>query len=310
MDKNSVDWHGVMPAIITPFDAQGNIDEAAFRRHIELNIGYGVTGVVVTGCSGEPWSQTLDERKRLFKLAVETAKGRIKVIAGTGAVNTREVIDMGLYATEAGCDGTMIVAPYFPKLHSPDDLIVHYRMISDAVDLPIMLYNVPGYNVNVLSPELISRLADIENVVAIKESTPDYNTYYKTLSLAADRILVFTGQLSMYGLAAIETGAVGAVTGATNIWGAESVEFYDACKNRDIDRALVLQKKAVELWDVAMANGRNLYPAIKAGMNLQGLPGGYPRMPLRPLGEKDIDELRRGMERLGFDVRHTAAAAE
>ena len=307
MEKTSVDWHGVMPAIVTPFDSRGALNEAAFCHHIELNIDYGVTGVVVTGCSGEPWAQTIDERKHLFKLAVDTAKGRIKVIAGTGAVRAEEVIDMNRYAAQIGCDGAMVLAPFFPRLHAPEDLIAHYQMVSDAVPLPIMLYNVPGYNVNEMTAEIVDRLADIENVVAIKESTTDFGKFYKMLQLAGDRILVFTGQLSLFGMAAIEQGAVGAVTGATNIWGAESVEFYNSCVNGEKEKALRLQKKAVDLWDLAMANHRNLYPAIKAGMNLQGLPGGYPRMPLRPLGEPDLTQLRVGMEHLGFQMR---AAAE
>ena len=307
MDKSSVDWHGVMPAIVTPFDRDGKIDEEAFCRHIEINIGYGVTGVVVTGCSGEPWAQTLEERKRLFKLAVETAKGRIKVLAGTGDIRSVDVIEMSRYAKQVGCDGAMIVAPYFPRLHAPEDIIDHYQAVSDAVDLPIMLYNVPGYNVNEMDPELISRLADIEHVVAIKESTTDWAKFYKGLQLAGDRIRYFTGQLSLYGLSAVEHGVVGTVTGATNIWGGESVEFYNACVAGDKATALRLQKKAVDLWDLAMANHRNLYPAIKAGMNLQGLPGGYPRPPLRPLGEPDLSELRDGMVELGFEMLPLAA---
>ncbi|MGE4562695.1 MAG: dihydrodipicolinate synthase family protein, partial [Rhodospirillales bacterium] len=127
------------------------------------------------------------------------------------------------------------------------------------------------------------------------------------LQLAGDRILYFTGQLSLYGFAAVEHGVVGTVTGATNIWGGESVEFYNACVDGDKEKALRLQKKAVDLWDLAMANHRNLYPAIKAGMNLQGLPGGYPRPPLRPLDEPDITELRDGMNILGFELLPLAA---
>ena len=307
MDRSSVDWHGVMPAIVTPFDRDGKFNEEAYCRLIELNIGWGVTGIVVTGCSGEPWAQTFDERKHLFKLAVDTAKGRIKVLAGTGDIRPSDVIDMSRYAQDVGCDGSMIVAPYFPRLHSADDLVCHYQAISDAVDLPIMAYNVPAYNKNVMTPEIIDRLADIEHVVAIKDSATDWGDFYRAFELTKDRILYFTGQLSLYGLAAIEHGVVGAVSGAPNIWGPESVEFFNACKKGDKARALRLQKKGVDLWDIALANHRNLYPAIKAGMNLQGLPGGCPRPPLRPLGEPDISELRDGMARLGFDVLQLAA---
>ncbi len=307
MDKSTVDWHGVMSAIVTPFDRQGNIDEAAFRRHIDINVDYGVTGVVVTGCAGEAWALSIDERKRLFTLAMDAAQGRIKVIAATGAIRAQDVIEMNRHAKDAGCDGAMVLAPFFPKLHSPDDLVAHFQMISDAVELPIMLYNVPGYNVNEMTPEIISRLADIDAVVAIKESSSNWEKFFRGYHLVSDRIHYLTGQLSLYGLAAVEHGVRGAVTGATNCWGAESVEFFNACLDGDKEKALRLQKKAVDLWDLAMANHRNLYPAIKAMMNLQGLPGGHVRPPLRSLGEPDLTELRDGMIGIGFTLAAQAA---
>lgn len=308
MGKPAVDWDGVMPAIITPFDQQGRIDEDAFCRFVDINVDWGITGIVVTGCSGESWAMTNDERKRVYKLAVDAARGRIRVLASTSAVRVEDVIELSAYAGDIGCEGTMIMPPFFPRLHSPEDIVFHFRKISDAVDLPIMLYNVPGYNVNEMLPETINRIADIKNVVAIKESTTDWGKFYRGLQLAGDRVLYFTGQLSLFGYAAIEHGATGAVTGATNVWGAESVEFLNACVARDRDRAIPLQKKAVDLWELYLSNHRNLYPAIKAGMNMLGLPGGYPRPPLRPLGEPDLSELREGMIRLGFNV--LAAAAE
>ena len=307
MGKPFVDWHGVMPAIITPFDRKGRIEEDAFRRHIDINIGYGVTGVVVTGCSGESWAMTNEERKRLFKIAVEHAKGRIKVIASPSAVRVEDVIDMSRYAKEVGCDGTMIMPPFFPRLHSAEDIVWHFQSISDAVDFPIMLYNVPGYNVNEMTPDILDRVADIKNVVAIKESTTDWAKFYNGFQRTRDRILYFTGQLSLYGFAAIELGVVGTVTGSTNCWGAESVEFFNAAAKGEQEKALRLQKKGVDLWALAMNNHRNLYPAIKTCMNLQGLPGGYPRPPLRPLGEPDVSELREGLKRLGFKVIAQAA---
>ena len=308
MDRNDIDWTGVMPAIVTPFDAQGRLDEAGFCRGVELCIDYGCTGVVTPGCAGESWALSRDERKRLFELAVDTASGRIKVLAGTSAITQGEVIDYATYAKEIGCDGQMVISPFFPRLHSHEDFLSHYRAISDAVKLPIMMYNVPAYNLNELTPELTAKLADVDMVVAIKESTPDWGKFHKTLTMAGDRIKVFTGQLSLFGIGAIMHGSDGVVTGATSIWGAESVEFYNTCVAGDGEKAVRLQNKAIELWDLCLANNRNLYPAIKAGMNLQGLPGGYPRPPLRPLNGDEIEELRVGMQRLGFDVSAAAAA--
>ena len=305
--KRKVDWHGVMTAVVTPFDAKGRIDEAAYKRNVDLCIGYGCTGIVPSGCGGESWALTTDEKKRVFKLSMDAAKGRVPVIAGTGGTSTAESIELGEYAKSIGCDGAMILAPYFPKL-ADDDLYGHYKMISDAVDMPIMVYNVPGYNPNELKPELISRLADLENVVAIKEATTEFAKFHWTLRLAGDRIKVMTGQLSVYGVAAVSHGAVGAVTTVPQVWGAESIEYYNLCVKGDTERAIQLERKAVDLWHLYHDKGRTLYCSIKAGMNLQGLPGGYPRPPLRPILEPDLTEIRIGMEQMGFKIVSRAAA--
>ena len=187
MDKNSVDWRGHWVALVTPFDAAGNVDEAAFRLNVEQCIStVGVAGLVPCGCTGEFWAQTNEERKRVIKACVETAAGRVPVVAGTGAIRTADVIELSDSARQAGCDGVMIVAPFFVK-PSADDIVAHYQAVSDAVDVPIMLYNIPSAAVNALTPALVDRLADIDNVVAIKESSFDFNNFYGTIVVAGDR---------------------------------------------------------------------------------------------------------------------------
>ncbi|MDP7666537.1 MAG: dihydrodipicolinate synthase family protein, partial [Rhodospirillales bacterium] len=161
MDKNSIDWIGPIPALITPFDADGNIDEAAFRRNVELCIGYGVTALLANGCTGEFWAQTNEERKRVVEICVDAAGGRLPVVAGTGAIRTPEVIELSEHAKGAGCAGVMILPPFFVK-PSTSDIVAHYQAVSDAVDIPIMLYNIPANAVNALVPELVDQLADID----------------------------------------------------------------------------------------------------------------------------------------------------
>lgn len=299
MDKRSVDWHGCMSAIVTPFDAEGRIDEAGFRANVELCIGYGATGLVVNGCTGEFWAQTLEERKRSAKLCVETARGRVPVIAGTGAITTQEVIELTEHAKRVGCDGAMILPPFFVKPNALD-MIAHYQAVSDAVKLPIMLYNIPSCAVNDLTPELVDRLADIENVVAIKESSGNFTSFQKTLSLAGDRIHVFAGMAPFLGMAALYLGSPGYVDTQMNYWGEEAAEFYYAGAKGDIATGRRLQKKSRALHEQMLANGRNLYVSIKAAMNLFGRPGGYPRLPLRPLGEVELNQLRGALEKLGI----------
>ena len=308
MDRNSVDWRGSMPAIVTPFDAKGNIDEAKFRAHIESQIGFGATGVVVSGCTGEFWALSLDERKRLFKIAVDVSRSRIQVIAGTGTIRTQDVIELTTAAKDAGCAGAMIMPPYFVK-PSTADVIAHYETISDAVKFPIMLYNIPSYNQTPLMPELVSRLADIDCVVAIKESSMDFNIFYKTILVAGDRLRVFCGPAGLFGMAAIEAGSPGYVEAFPNFWPEpEAHQFCEIVKSGDQERVRRVQKRALQLSELMSTNGRNYYTSVKTAMNVLGLPGGLPRLPLRLLGEPHISEIKRGLAELG--LRKIAAAAE
>ncbi len=306
MDKTSVDWHGPMPAVVTPFDAEGKIDEAAFRANLELCIDAGMTGLVVGGCTGEFWAMTADERKRIMEIGVETARDRVPVIGGTTAVTTSEAVQLTRMAKNAGCVGAMLLPPYFVR-PSKDDIVAHFQAVSEAVEIPILLYNLPTGAVD-LTADLVDRLADIDTVVAIKDSTLDFNSFYKTLTVAGDRLRVFMGRINHFGYAAVELGVVGFISSSPNYWGREYVDFYQACVVRDQDRARALQEKARALDDLMGAGGRNPYAAVKAAMNILGLPGGCPRLPLRPLGEPHLTELRKGIESLGFAKPEAAAA--
>ena len=301
MDKNSVDWHGPWNALVTPFDSNQAIDEAAYRLNVELCVGYGLTGLVANGCTGEFWAQTIEERKRVYKIAVDAAQGRVTVLGGVAANHAGEAAELAEAAKDAGCDGIMVLPPFFVK-PTDDDIIAHFERVSDAVDIPIMAYNIPSATVNFLTPELVSRIADVENVVALKESSQDFVNWYKTLELAGDRIRVFIGPASKYGLAAVRMGAPGYVEANANYWGAEAAELYFATVNGDDARALALQAKARIMRDLVDVPGQNIYASFKAAMNLRGLPGGYPRLPLRPLPEPHLGRLRDGFAALGVSL--------
>jgi dihydrodipicolinate synthase/N-acetylneuraminate lyase len=306
MDKNTVDWHGPWVALVTPFDAEGRIDEAAYRRNVELCIGYGCTGLLANGCTGEFWAQSMDERKAVMRLCADAAGGRATVIGGAGAITPSEVIELVDAAKDAGCDGAMVLPSYF--VHpSPDDIITFYETVSDATDLPLLLYNIPSA-ANRLTPGMVDRLADVKNVVAIKESSRDFNNFYETLALAGDRIRVLIGPGGLFGVAALTVGAVGYVEGIQNYWGKDGNDIYYATMDGDMERALKLQKQGLLLRQLIDGGGRNIYAAFKAAMNVRGLPGGYPRPPLQPLGEPHLSELRQGFREFGLSVAERAAA--
>ena len=306
MDKTSVDWHGPFTALITPFDSQGRIDEAGYRRHVDYVLSQGVMGVVANGCTGEFWAQSLSERKRVVEIAVDAVRGRVPVIAGTGGPHTPDVVKLTKHAKTAGCDGAMVIAPFMVRPNRAD-LIAHFKEISDSVDLPIMLYNIPRDTVNNLTPDIVDELADLEHVVAIKDSAFDFNVFYETYLAAGDRISIFVGPSTMYGVAALQMGAVGWVDTYSNVWGAGLVALYNAARAGDMDTARDLQKKGLEIRRLLSPEDQNMYCTVKAALNMMGLPGGFPRPPLRPLRESHLKKLREGMRNLGFTLVEAAA---
>ena len=309
MDRSSIDLGGVIPALVTPFDAEGRIDEGAFRRNIDLQIRNGVDGVLVGGCTAEFWAMSPDERTRLVKAAVDEARGRIRIIAGTGCITPGDTIALTRAAEAAKADAALVLPPYFVK-PSEDDIVAYFRSVSDAVGIPIVLYNIPANSVNALTPALADRLADIDRVVAIKESAGDWMNFHRTLLAVRDRLLVFCGPSSIYGVAGVTAGCDGHIDCFPNIWGPPMVEMWRAARAGEMKRAAALQETAIALTELCTSWGMNLYVSTKAAMNILGLPGGYPRLPLRPLEPALREKLRAGLEELGLTPSTAARAAE
>ena len=299
MNRDSIDWHGPMPALITPFKDNGAVDDVQLRRNIELQLEHGATGFLIGGCTGEFWAMELPERAALFGAAVKAVAGRATVLAGTGAVRVAEAIDLTRAAMDAGCDGAVILPPYFVKL-TDDEIFAHYETISHTVEFPICLYNIPGNAVNGLSPELARLLAELDCVVAIKESSGDWNNYYATAVAVADRLRVFCGPSSVFGVAAVLLGADGVIDCFPNMWLPGGLDLYYAARDGRLDDARRLQATGVALTKLLTSEGRTLYPATKAAMNMLGLPGGVPRPPLRQLAAPQLVGLRRGLIEFGL----------
>lgn len=310
MDRSTVDWHGQGTAIITPFHIDGSIDEAGLRQHVNFLIEQGVHFIVANGCTGEFWAQSIEERKRVVRIVVEAANERVPVIGGSSANYTPDVIELSRYYLEIGCSGVMIMPPFLVRPNA-DDIFHHYKAVSDAVPIPILLYNIPRDTVNDLTPELVDRLADLPTVVGIKDSTFDYMIFYRLEMLVGDRIRVLIGPSTMFGHAALELGADGWVDTYSNLWPALTVELYHASINGNSARAKELQAVAAQFRHWLSGKDRNMYSAVKAAMNMMGMPGGYPRLPLRPLEEPHISEIREGLQRFGITApRPNVNAAE
>lgn len=299
MNRDSVDWGGPMTAVITPFDAGGGIDGKAMRENADRLFDAGGSGLLVGGCTGEFWSLSVAERCELFELGALLGKDRGTILAGTGAVTVSETVRLTEAAQDAGCDGALILPPYFIHL-SDDEIFEHFREIDAAVSFPIVLYNIPGNAINAITPELASRLADLDNVVAIKESSGDWNNFYATLIAVKDRIRVFCGPSSIFGVPAVAAGADGFIDCFPNVWLPGALDLYHAAKAGRLEEANKLQQMGRRLTELFTSGGRSLYPATKSAMSHMGYAAGDPRPPLRPLKGDALQELHAGLAALNM----------
>jgi 4-hydroxy-tetrahydrodipicolinate synthase len=291
MNNGKIDWQGSFVAVVTPFDETGALDAAAFRQNIEFLLGGGADGIVVSGCTGESWALSADERLRLFRLAVETVGDRGPVIAGTGSVSTQGVIELSLAAKGAGVAGVMVLPPYY-CMAGPREVTEHYRAISNEVQHPILLYNIPrrtGFN---MTPEFLDELVNIEWIAAIKESSNDFIQTEATIGTVGDRITVFTGHSAERAVPALLMGAKGFVSSMeSQIMGAEAISMFDLVRAGRLDEARTVQHRTLTL-DIQMRRCGTFPANLKAAMTLLGREAGVPRRPLLPLTTGEIEQVR------------------
>src|SRR5665647_3520673 len=183
---------GSLVAIVTPMHEDGRLDLARFRALIDFHVAEGTDGIVVVGTTGESPTVDFDEHRLLISAAVERAAGRVPIIAGTGANSTREAIDLSVYAKDAGADASLSVVPYYNK-PTQEGLYQHFRAIAEAVDIPQILYNVPGRTVADITNDTVLRLAQIPNIVGIKDATANLERGADLLRRKPGEFLVFSG---------------------------------------------------------------------------------------------------------------------
>lgn len=294
MNRDSVDWQGPMPAITTAFRSDFSLDEEAFVGNIERLYAAGATGMVAVGCTGEFWALTLEERAQLAKWVAGASAGRGTAIMGTGAIRAEEVVEQIHAAKAAGCDAVLVLPPFFAQL-TDAEIIAHYETINAASVLPIILYNIPGNAGNALTPAIVDRLADLDQVVAIKESSGNWTNFHDTLLRVHSRIRVFCGPSSVFGVAAVLAGADGLIDCFPNVWAPGCLDLWYATREGRMQEAWALQRTGMELTALFTAEGRTLYPSTKAVMDMLGVPGGgVPRPPLKALEGAQLSSLQEG----------------
>lgn len=301
------DWTGVFVVSVTPFDAEGRIDEPQFRRLMDRFVADGVQGVIVAGSTGEWYTLSNDERVRLFDIARDQLKGRAKLVAGTAAIATRDAVYLTREAQRLGCDGAMVLAPPY-ALPNERELLGHFQAIAD-VGLPIMAYNNPGRTQVTMTAPLVEKLAAMPSVVALKDSSKDLYELARTIRVVGDRLAVFCG-LEPYALAMIGRGAVGTVSMATNILGRPAVRFFEDAAAGRMAEARRMELVMDRLYEAFYIGGYGAYVVIKACMNLVGRPGGLPRLPHLPVDEPGLARLRQILQEIGALDQGRARAAE
>jgi 4-hydroxy-tetrahydrodipicolinate synthase len=307
MDRTSVDWEGYFLAMITPFTADGALDEQGFRDVIDIAIDNEVDGIVPVGCTGEWWALTDAERVRLYEITAQHTAGRVPTIVGTAAFSTRKAIEMTQAAKDAGCDAAMLTAPPY-ALPLEREIVTFFQRISDAVDFPIVLYNNPNRVRRALTPEIVDKLADIENVVAIKDSSGDIDMQLKTLEVCKDRIRYFQGG-TKNAHRLVPAGSLGFVDSAiAHVSGNQGSRFYRELRDGNIDAALELvpSEWAVELHDLFWGEAGMFPASLKEAMVLVGRPGGPPRDPLLPITDEEREVLKKRLAELGIAVTAVA----
>jgi len=271
-------FRGSYTVMVTPFDAQGALDEDGLRGFVEWQIREGSHGLIPLGSTGEFLSMTRDERARTASAVISQAAGRVPVLVGTAAEWTDEAVDLSREAEQLGADGVMVVPPYYSS-PTDDEIFLHYRRIAEAISIPVMVYNNPNTSNVDLSAALVARLADIDNVSYIKESSGSIPRINDIQRRCGDKMTVFAGYHPWESYC---VGASGYVSVFANIAPALSARLFSLTVDQgDREAGRALYNRVLPLLD-ALAG--DLYvSATKAAMTHIGRPVGQPRAPRLPL---------------------------
>lgn len=297
----AVDLKGIIPPLVTPLHPDGALNLEAVPVLVEHVLRGGVHGVFVAGSQGEAYALTLDERARLLDAVLVAVNGRVPVIAGTGAITTRDAITFTQAADRAGVDAVSVITPYFIS-PSQQELYAYYMDVAAATTLPMLAYSNPIRTGNVrLVPSTLARLAtDIPHLVGVKESSADLVETAAILRICPDGFRVFVGRDSLV-YAGLCYGAVGGVGLAMNILPDVAVALYDAFQAGDHARARAIQQRLSILRDGLPRFGT--YPLyVKEALALMGLPAGPARRPVLPLSDEERAGLRDLLRSVGVDV--------
>jgi 4-hydroxy-tetrahydrodipicolinate synthase len=287
-------FRGVLPAIITPFKDDYSLDEEGLRKNIEFLQESGVSGIVPCGTTGESATLTFEEHKRVVEVAVDCAT--VPVVAGTGSNNTREALELTSHAADAGADAALLITPYYNK---PNDrgMFEHYKVIAESCDIPIILYNVPKRTGADLRPELVKKLAVLENIIGIKEASGSISQVSQVIEQTRGTgFVVLSGDDDMT-LPIMALGGAGVISVVANVAPRKTMAMVEAMARGDLDEARRLHFELAPLVR-SMFLETNPIP-VKTACGLLGLAAGPLRLPLAPMSLDKEKTLKEILDRLG-----------
>ncbi len=287
---------GWMTALVTPFK-DGAFDESAFRALIDWQIDSGISGLVPVGTTGESPTLSHDEHKKVIETAIDQAKGRVPVIAGAGSNNTDEAIELAVHAQEAGADALLMVTPYYNK-PTQEGLFQHFRAIDAAVDIPIVIYNIPPRSVIDMSVETMKRCREeLRHIVGVKDATGNIARISTQRQAMGPDFLQFSGD-DMTALACFAAGAVGCISVVANVAPRLCADLWEAVAAGDFAKALTIQDRLTPLHAATF-----LEPGVcgaKTGLNLLGRVAEEVRLPLVPSTWKTREAIQSAMRFAGL----------
>jgi 4-hydroxy-tetrahydrodipicolinate synthase len=289
-------FKGAFVAIVTPF-SDGKIDEKELTDLIEFQIAGGTNGIVPCGTTGEAATMSHEEHHRVVELTIKTVNGRVPVVAGTGSNSTAETIELTRHAKESGADGALVITPYYNK-PSQEGLYLHFKAVAEAVDLPIILYNVPSRtSVNML-PATVARCAQIANIVGIKEATGDLNQISEVIRLCPDDFIVLSGD-DFTSMATVAIGGQGVISVTSNVAPADMASLMAAALDGDFAKARQIHYKMFPLFQ-AMFFDTNPVPA-KTTLALMGkIKAANPRLPISEMNEAALARMKKVIAEYGL----------
>ncbi|MDD3213977.1 MAG: 4-hydroxy-tetrahydrodipicolinate synthase [Eubacteriales bacterium] len=290
-------FQGSAVALVTPF-LNGKVDVAAIERLVERQIEGGSKALIVCGTTGEPCTMEADECELVVRTVVKAAHGRVPIVAGTGSNSTQHVIQTAKRYEDLGCDAQLVVTPYYNKT-TQEGLYRHYMTVAEQTKLPIVIYNVPSRTALDISPEVLDRLADCEQIIALKESSYNLPYVMEKVRRVGDRLALYSGNDDMV-TPIMGIGGKGVISVVANVLPATVAEMTNSYLRGDCDTALSLQLTLLPLIRALFAEVNPI--PCKAAMEMLGLCSGEVRLPLIPIGDENRQKLRAALVAVGMEL--------